>query len=71
MSQIDSSYSSLSELRDLIIHMERYSAGVAGGLYHPCDKEFQELAQQLFGLAAQLKDFSRQKAHLALPRTMY
>lgn len=64
-------YNSLAELRDLILHMERVSVGLKGGLYSPTDEDFDDLATQLFSLASQLKEFSRQKASLILPGNMY
>ena len=64
-------YNSLSELRDLIIHMERFATGLKSGIYKPNDDDFQDLSTQIFSLAQQLKTFSKEKAQLVVPENMY
>lgn len=64
-------YHSLSELRDLISHIERFSVGVKAKLYAPVDNDFVELADQLGVVATQLKDFNKQKASLTLMKGAY
>lgn len=64
-------YNSLSELRDLVFHMERYAVGIKGGLYLPYDADFGDLAIQIMSCATQLKEFVTQKSHLIAPKDMY
>lgn len=64
-------YNALSELRDLVLHLERYSVSLKAGLYQPIDNDFEDLATQIMVVAQQLKEFSIQKAHLIYPKEMY
>lgn len=64
-------YHSLSELNDLIIHMERFSVGITAGVYQPIDPDFKDLAVQIAKVAGQLRDFSKSKAVLSKPQERY
>lgn len=64
-------YHSISELQDLIIHMERFSVGVTAGVYQPLDPDFKDLAVQIAKVAGQLRDFMKSKEVLSKPHERY
>lgn len=64
-------YNSVSEVRDLVQHMEKVAVGIKSGVYKPTDEDFQDLSTQLFGLAAQLRTFLNEKQQLVKPESMY
>lgn len=64
-------YNSISEVRDMILHIERVAVGIRSGLYDPVDSDFKELSIQLFSLAQQLKTFLQEKQQLVQPEMMY
>jgi hypothetical protein len=64
-------YHSLSELRDLISHIDRFSVGIQARLYEPIDRDFIDLSHQLEGISTQLKTFLKQKSSLTLMKDAY
>lgn len=66
-----SEYNSVSEVRDLVSHMEKVAVGIKSGLYKPSDADFQDLSVQLFSLASQLRTFVNEKQQLVTSESMY
>ena len=54
-------YNSLSEIRDLVAHIETVAVGLRSGVYQPMDEDLKDLSLQLFSLAQQLRDFNNSK----------
>lgn len=64
-------FNTLSELRDLVCHMELVAAGIKSGSYTPVDPDILDLSDQLTTLASQLREFKRQKMSLTPKQAMY